>query len=53
MESGWMMTLSSIWITSSERSNSRGVFFISKIVVKVMKFREPRSALVLFCVKKL
>ena len=48
MDSGWMMTLSLIWMTSSVFSKRRGVFFISSVVVKVMKFRDPRSVVVLF-----
>lgn len=48
-----MITLSLIWITSSDLSKSRGVFFISSVVVKVMKFKEPLSVVVLFWVRKL
>ena len=53
MDSGWMITASSIWITRSLLSKSRGVFFISSMVVKVMKFSVPFSTLGLFWVRKL
>ena len=43
-----MITSSPTWITRSLQAKSFGVCFISRVVVKVMKFREPLSTLSVF-----